>query len=264
MDRAAAAEGLWDRVLAQVDALADDDWDRPTPCPDWSVHDVVTHLAGVQTGFDGGPTVAPPPGWEPDPAHTPVEAWAEAGVAARRSWDRGRVRAELAAALAGHVARLQAVTDWSAPADGPIGRTTEDSLFGVRMFDVWVHLQDLRAALELPPEADDTSDAARAAHGYVWGLVPWLFARRAGAQEGATMRLALGAPLHVDTVVEVSDGKGRLNPAADPGICSVTGSPAGLTLLATGRRPPAALRASGLLDWTGPRGAEFVERARMF
>jgi uncharacterized protein (TIGR03083 family) len=264
MDRAAAAAGLWDRVAVLVDGLDPADWERPTPCPGWDVRDVVGHLSGIQVGFDAGVAEPPPDGWEPDPSASPLDAWAEAGVAARRAWDRARLRVELDDARRGHVARLAAVEDWSAQADGPLGRTTEDGLFQVRMFDVWVHLQDLRVALGLPVEHDDTSPGARAAHGYVAGLVPWLYVRKAGAQEHATMRVALGPPLDVDTVVEVSMGRGRLNPDADPGICAVTGSPSALTLLCAGRSDAEALRAAGFLDWSGPRGEEFVARARLF
>lgn len=127
-----------------------------------------------------------------------------------------------------------------------------------------MHLQDLHTALDRPLETDDTSAAAAAAHRYVFALVPWMWVKRAGAREHATMRLAFGPPLGVDTVVEVSLGRGRLNPDADPGRCALTGSPAGLTLLATGRREPEALRDAGLLDWSGKRAQEFVTRARLF
>jgi uncharacterized protein (TIGR03083 family) len=264
MDRAEAAAGLWDRIIDEVTELADADWSRSTPCPGWDVHDLIGHLSGLQVQFDGGDTVPPPEGWEPDPDLPPMDAWTAAGVAARRDWLREDLLTELRHARNGHVDRLSKVEDWSAPADGPLGRTTEDGLFQVRMFDLWVHLQDLRVTLGKDVEADDISPAASVCHGYVFGLAPWLFVKRAGAQEHATMALRFGPPLDVDTVVEVSMGRGRLTPEADPGECAVTGKPAGLTLLAAGRRDAAALREAGLLDWSGPRGEEFVQRARLF
>lgn len=87
------------------------------------------------------------------------------------------------------------------------------------------------------------------------------------------MRVALSAPLDVDTVVEVHEGRGRLNPSADPGECQVVGDPAAFTLLVSGRGEPQEWRersasdgdgAGPLLDWAGVRGEEFVERARLF
>ncbi len=78
------------------------------------------------------------------------------------------------------------------------------------------------------------------------------------------MRVAVGPPVDLDTVLEVSVGRARRNPEADPGVCSVTGAAAAFTLLAAGRHEPGHLRDLGLLDWTGPRGEEFVARARLF
>jgi uncharacterized protein (TIGR03083 family) len=264
VDRAEAAAGLWDRVVDEVAGLSEADWERPTPCEGWRVHDLIGHLSGLQVQFDTGESVGPPEGWEPDPSLPPMDAWTGAGVAARRDWLREDLLTELRRARNGHVDRLSKVEDWSVPADGPIGRTTEDGLFQVRMFDVWVHLQDLRVAVGEDVEDQDISPAAAVAHGYVWGLVPYLFVKRVGAQEHATLGLRFAAPLDVDTVVEVSMGRGRLNPEADPGSCSVSGAPAGLTLLATGRRTPEALREDGLLDWSGDLGTSFVECARLF
>jgi uncharacterized protein (TIGR03083 family) len=264
VDRADAAGALWDRVIELADGLEPAAWARPTPCPGWSVQDMLAHLSGIQVGFDAGVDLPVPEGWSPPAGDDPIAAWTEAGVAARRTWEREEVLTELRAARAGHVARLAAVRDWSAETVGPRGVTTEDGLLQVRMFDIWVHLQDLHEALTLDMDADDASAAAVMAHRFVLERVPYLFVKRAGAQEGATMRLTLGRPLDVDTVLAVRGGKGVFEPDADPGVCAVTGSPAALTLLCAGRGEPDRYRSAGLLDWSGPRGVEFVERARLF
>ncbi len=264
MTRWETARELWDRIIGLVDELGEDDWSRDTPCTGWNVHDLVGHLSGIQVMLDAD-TVAPPPsGWEPPEGAGPLDAWTEAGVAARRTWDHERVRAELKQARDGHFARLRGVADWSAPADGPIGPTTEEGLLQVRMYDLWVHLQDLREAIGRPVEADDASQAAVLAHWHVIDRIPYLFVKRAGAEEQATMRVRLGRPVGLDTVVEVSGGRGRFNADADPGSCAVEGSPGALTLLVSGRHDARHWRELGLLAWSGPLGAAFVERARFF
>jgi uncharacterized protein (TIGR03083 family) len=262
VDRAAAAGALWDRVIALAEGVDDRAWTRETPCPGWSVQDMLAHLSAVQVGFDAGIDLPTPQGWTPP--SDPQSAWTESGVVARRSWDRAAVLTELREARAGHVARLSAVRDWSAQTTGPLGPTTEEGLLQIRLFDLWVHVQDLREALGLDIDADDTSTAAVLAHTFVLDRVPYLFVKRAGAVDGATMRLVLGAPLDFDSVLEVSGGRARFNPEADPGSCSVTAAPAALTLLCAGRGDPERYRSAGLLEWTGPRGEEFVERARLF
>lgn len=264
MDRAAAAEGLWDRVVALVAGLSAHDWSRATPCAGWDVRDLVGHLSGLQVAFDTGRVEPPPRHAAPQPGLAALDVRTNAGVIARRGWSREELLAELATARAGHVRRLAAVASWDAPTVGPLGGTREDGLFRVRMFDLWVHLQDLRMALGQPVEADDDSPAAAVAHGYVWERVPFLLGKRVGAPEGSTLRLTFSAPLDVDTVVEVRGGRARLNPEADAGICVVAGAPAGLTMLACGRATPEHWRSERMLHWRGSLAEAFVARARLF
>lgn len=147
---------------------------------------------------------------------------------------------------------------------GPAGPTTHDGLFHSRAFDVWVHVRDLREALGEPLDLTDACEGAAAAHNFVLGLLPWMFAKRAGAPEGATMRVALGTPLDHDSVLCMRDGRATWDPTADPGDCALTGLPAALTLLVAGRGSPQRWRDAGALNWDGNRGEEFVERARLF
>ena len=40
--------GLLDELVETLESLADDEWDLPTPCPGWTVHDLATHILGVE------------------------------------------------------------------------------------------------------------------------------------------------------------------------------------------------------------------------
>lgn len=264
-EAAAAVADLWSRVLALAGGLGRDDWQRPTPCSAWDVGDLLGHLAGAQTAFDGtAPQPEPPAGWAPPEGAGPLDAWTAAGVVARRGRTREQTLAELEAAAAGHEARLRSVADWDAPATGPTGRTTERGLFVVRCYDVWVHLQDLRETLGLQVEDHDPSAGARAAYAYVLGLVGWLYAKRVGAGEGASLRFVLEPPAGVDGVLVLRDGRAAFDAEADPGDCTVAADPAAFTLLVSGRGDEARWRDSGLLRWEGTGGEEFVQRARLF
>ena len=263
--RAEAMAGLWEQVTGVAEVLGENDWGRPVPwTPAWTVADLVSHLAGLQSGLNGEPQPEAPSGWEPPADGSPFDHAMAGPIEARRSWTPPQRLEELRRASAGHVAALERTTDWLEVTQAPVGPTTQDGLFRMRAFDVWVHLQDLREALGQPVGLDDVSEGAAAAHNYVLGLLPWMFVKRAGAQEGATMRVALGAPLHHDNVLHVTEGRATWDQTADPGDCSLTGLPAGLTLLVTGRGTAQRWRDEGALAWTGPRADEFVERARMF
>ena len=263
--RAGAMASLWEQAIHLAENLHDDDWSRPVPwTPAWTVADLISHLGGLQSAMNGDPQPEAPDGWEPPPSDSPFDHAMAWPIQTRRDWSPAQRLEELRRAADDHVAALEGTSDWLEVAQGPAGPTTKDGLFHTRCFDVWVHLQDLHEALGRPVRLDDTSEGAAVAHNFVLGLVPWLFAKRAGAQEGATMRVALGPPLEHDNVLCVTEGRATWDQTADPGDCSVTGLPAGLTLLVTGRATPQRWRDEGALDWTGPRGAEFVERARMF
>ena len=45
-----AAEGF----TARLDAVADDQWDNPTPCTDWSVRELVDHVITIQRQIPEG------------------------------------------------------------------------------------------------------------------------------------------------------------------------------------------------------------------
>lgn len=263
--RAEAMGGLWRDALRLAEGLHDEDWERPVPwTPAWRVADLVSHLGGVQSAFNGDPQPEPPADWSPPQNGSPFDHAMAGPIEARRGWDPAQRLDELRRAAAGHVAHLESVTDWLEVAEGPVGPTTQDGLFRIRAFDLWVHLQDLREALGSPPKIDDPSEGAVAAHNYVLGLFPWMFVKRVGAPEGATLRVTAWAPVSHDSVLKVTDGRATWDPTADPGDCVITGSPGALTLLVTGRGAPQRWRDAGALQWEGARAEEFMERARVF
>lgn len=257
--------GLWDQAIQLAESLGADDWARPVPwTPAWTVADLVSHLGGLQSALNGDPQPEPPQGWQAPSSGSPFDQAMAGPIEARRSWEPDQRIAELRRAAADHLAALEATTDWLEVAQGPVGPTTHDGLFHTRAFDVWVHLQDLHEALGQAVALTDESEGAAAAHNYVLGLMPWMFAKRAGAKEGATMRVTLGRPLDHDNVLHVTEGRATWDQTADPGDCVLTGLPAALTLLVTGRGTPSRWRDAEALQWSGARGEEFVQRARMF
>ena len=261
----AAMAQLWDAVVDVVSSIDADAWQRPVQwCPDWNVADLVVHLGALQGAFNGAPQPEPPPGWEPPQTDNLFDAAMAPAIAARRDWTPAQRVDELRRSAADHVAALSRVDDWDAPAQGPVGPTTQAGLFLVRAFDVWVHLQDLREALGMTVDLHDGSDAARAAYDHVLGIVGWMFAKRVGAGEGDTVTLELTAPLDTRQTLRVVDRRARFEDP-DPAVDSrVTASPAALTLLTSGRGTPQRWCDAGALDWTGSLGEAFVQRARMF
>lgn len=265
IDRAAAMRGLWDQVIELTGGLQPDDWQRRVPwTPAWSVADLISHLGGLQSAFNGSPQPPEPEGFQAPTGGHPFDAAMAPAVAARRDWTPAQRIEELTTAADAHIATLAQTTDWLEATTGPVGQTTKDGLFRNRAFDLWVHVQDLRFALDLPVAVDDPSDGAAVAHEFVVGLLPWMFVKRAGAEEDATLRITLGPPTNHDSVLHVVAGRATWDPVADPGDCVVSGAGGVLTLLTAGRADAAHWRDAGALTWAGRQGDAFVERARMF
>jgi uncharacterized protein (TIGR03083 family) len=254
-------EALWDRFDAVLADLDEDDWHRPVPsCPGWDVHDLVGHIGGLTTMFAGLPQPEPPAGWAPPEGAGPIDSFTEAAVAARRGRTPRDQLEELALARRTWTDGLRALPDLDGEAMGPTGKTTQREFVRVRLFDLWHHLWDLHAALGKPFDLTDDSLAAVTCHGYVLQRVPFLYGKRAGAPEWASVRLRLGVPLEVDRSVIVSDGRADWTdvPAAD----TVEGPAAAFTLTITGRLDDEARTASGL-QARGPE-AERLLGARLF
>ena len=265
IERHSAMAGLWAAVMEVVEGLDAADWDRVVPaCPAWTVTDLVSHLGALQSLLNGDPQPEAPADVDVPQGASVFDHAMAAPIAARRDWTREQRLDELRQAIAAHLATLEATTDWLSATPGPVGTTTKDGLFKVRAFDIWVHLQDLREAVGQRVDVEDESDGAATAHQYVLGLVPWMFVKRAGAQEGATLRVALGSPVNHDSVLNVVNRRAAWDPTADPRDCLVIGSPGALTMLLSGRGTPEQWRDAGALEWAGSRGEEFVERARLF
>ena len=128
MDVATLYRAHRERITAMVRPVPEAQLLQPCPaCPGWSVHDVVSHLAGVATdaveGRLGGP---------PSDAQTAEQVEARRGrptTVVLREWERSASQFELVLAKAG------------------------PALFAAAM-DAAVHEQDIRGALGVPGERE--------------------------------------------------------------------------------------------------------------
>jgi len=264
--RLVALDETWTAILALLDEVTDEQWAWPTPCSAWTVRDLASHLGAVEGQFQSLPQPETP---APEPSEG-IDGWTAAGVEARRRWSPAQVRAEIVAASSAQIAHLATLEDagWQAERFGPLGPTTEDGLARIRVFDVYLHLLDLRAALGRPlgVTGDDASEptACRVCVDRVFEVTPWGAAKKAGLADGARVRLDLSGPggRVVDVVVE--GGKARLEPG-DPDTVPpdvVSGSAVAYLLTASGRVDVADV--AGGLTTAGTDAARLVSHFRMF
>jgi uncharacterized protein (TIGR03083 family) len=112
-------------MLALGDSLGPGDWSKPTDCPGWSVQDQFSHQCGLETSLVGRQAAYSGPGTQP-------------AVDFRRSWTPEQVLDELRELVAERVAALRAASG------------SGDDFLRIRVFDCWLHEQDVRCAVNRP------------------------------------------------------------------------------------------------------------------
>ncbi len=245
-DRAIAAlDDVWVRLDDLLAALDDADWSRPTPLPGWRVQDVVAHVVGTESVLlgDSTPDVDVTAA---DHVRNDIGRFNEAWVVSMA----GMEPAEVLAAFRDRVARrreaLQATDDaaWSAEGFTPAGPDTYGRFMRIRVFDTWLHEQDVRDAVGRPggeggPAAELALDEMAAAMGFVVG-------KKAAAPPGSRVAIELTGPAARSVLVEVPAGEGAraavVDALSDPPT-AVVRLPAGVfARLGGGRVDPATRR----------------------
>lgn len=232
---------VWREAMADFrDAAARAPWQHPSVLPGWTVADVVAHVSSIERALMG----------RQDPVHTPD--WAalphagdgfgkitEVPVDLRRTRARDEVLAEFDETMAD---REVALRELRASNPGlvmsPLGTMMPlDEMIAMRVFDTWVHEQDIRVAVGDPGHlgtapAHMAAGRMRRALGFVW-------AKKVDAPVGATLQVSVTGPgvEFADTVVRAEDGKGRPSATVgDPTVALTMSFPA-FVALTCGRGP---------------------------
>jgi uncharacterized protein (TIGR03083 family) len=218
----------------------------PTDCPGWSVLDQIAHVASTEAMVAGEPVPELDVSRYQHVRHAFGER-IEKYVESRRGRGLDEVLDELEERLAERLGVYRSRGDWAGrEVQGPFGHTTMERLLGVRVFDIWVHEQDVREAVGRPGGLD----SAAAAHSVsrLFAALPRIVAKDAGVGPGNAVVLDLTGPTvgRAGARVEERDGKavgvpfltGESGPHADDVTTSLTMSTRVAGRLAGGRRAP--------------------------
>jgi uncharacterized protein (TIGR03083 family) len=259
---AAGLDQVWEGFDRTVSSIRPDEWSRPTPCDEWDVHDLVAHIGGIQAGFEGFPPVSPPAGFTTE--HEGIDRWTAEAVAARREWTPEQVIDEARRAGAAQCARYHALDDagWDEKTMGPLGETTFEGLAEVRLFDLALHLYDLRAGLGRDLEVEAEPDALAGPVLRAVSLAGWGATKKAKLADGTRIRLELSGPAGTTEDVVVAGGRGRVEAPSGEPDGYVRGSAAAFALLVAGR--VALAEQLGGLQAEGDAAQELVDRYRFF
>ncbi|MGW5848209.1 maleylpyruvate isomerase family mycothiol-dependent enzyme [Streptomyces sp. NPDC055254] len=198
--------------------LAEGEWNRATPCPGWSVRDVVSHIIGIECEQLG----------DPRPIHTVARdlrhvvdefsRYMEVQVDVRRHHTAPEMTSELEYTVIRRARQLRnEKRDPATMVRGPLGdQVTLEQALRLRAYDVWVHEQDLRAALGAPGNWD--SPGAHVARDVLLAGLPKAVAKGAGAPANSAVVLDVHGQLEFMRTVRVdANGQGTLDKAPSLG-----------------------------------------------
>ncbi|MWA02529.1 maleylpyruvate isomerase family mycothiol-dependent enzyme [Actinomadura sp. LD22] len=205
-----ALVGEWAALDRLLTGLTDAEWTRPTCLPGWRVTDVVAHLIGTESMLAGEPV----PETGVDVSALPhvrndIAAVNEQWVTALREQEPAAMLARFRDVTSRRAEMLAGMSDaeFGAPSWTPAGQATYGRFMQIRIYDCYLHEQDVRAAVGRPgnedgPAADAAVDEAARALGFVVG-------KRAAAPDGSTVLFDLTGPVRRGLAVKV-DGRARL------------------------------------------------------
>ena len=216
--------GVWDDIDRLLSGLREDGWQARTPLPGWDVRAVVSHIIGTESFLSG---IAAP---EPDVDVKALEHVRNDIGVMNECWVR-HLRGEPGPRV---LQRFREVTDarrkvlqdlsqdeWDAQSFTPAGPDSYGRFMRIRVFDCWMHEQDVRHALGLPStDAELDTPATRLVLDEVAASMGFVVGKLAEAPDGSRVQFELTGPgarsirVSVDGRARVVDGFSGQEPTA--------------------------------------------------
>jgi uncharacterized protein (TIGR03083 family) len=192
-DRTVAALGeVWASLGELLGELSDDEWRLPSPLPGWSVQDNVSHIIGTEAMLAGEPG----PDIEIDrdaTAHVrnDIGAFNEQWVEALRVEPPNAVLSRFRELTGARLATLEQISEdeWNAESFTPAGKDTYGRFMQIRVFDCWLHEQDIRDAVGRP--GHETGLAVEVVLDEMATALGFVVGKKAGATAGQSVTFAL-------------------------------------------------------------------------
>ena len=205
--------GTWDSLDQLLTGLSDDEWCAPTPLPGWSVHNVIAHVIGTESMLQGVST----PDADID-VSTLDHVRNDVGVA-NECWVRhlgalsgAQLHDRFRSITADRRKRLTEMSDddWDAPTATPVGPDSFGRFMRVRLFDCWMHEQDIRDGLGRPSsDAELSEPKARLAVDEIAATMGFVVGKLGKAPEGSRVAVELTGPL-ARTIRVAVDGRAQV------------------------------------------------------
>jgi len=216
LDKSEILEGLfasWDALDALLAELSDDEWQRPTSLPGWTVRDVVAHIVGTELMLSGTPTPdSESEVTDRDHVRNEIGALNERWIEHLRGESPATLLARFREVIAARKESLSAMgrKEWDAVGFTPAGPDSYGRFMRVRIFDCWMHEHDIRDALGRPPTDEQLAGAdTRLSLDEMASSMAFVVGKKGRAPEGARVLIGLTGPVSREFRVAV-DGRAAL------------------------------------------------------
>lgn len=216
LDKSEVLAGLfavWDDLDALLDGLSEADWQTPSALAGWDVKAVVSHIVGTESFLQG---VSPP---EPDidvkaldHVRNDIGVMNECWVRHLSGAPGAQVLAKFREVTGARRKVLEAMPDeqWNAVSFTPAGPDSYGRFMRIRVFDCWMHEQDIRIGLQRPSSEEELlGPALRLSLDEVETSMGFVVGKLAKAPEGSRVLFDLTGPHSRQVRVSV-DGRAQL------------------------------------------------------
>ena len=241
----------FDSVDSLLAGLTDEQWNVQSYCPDWDVRGIAMHLAGVEALLAGEA-----PGSFTD--SVPFDKVTDY-VSSVADLSNADLLAAYRATIADRRAELATYTaeQMDLPSMTPVGPQTYGRFMAIRVFDFWVHEQDIRGPLGIA--GHESGPAAEMALNEIEISLPYIVGKKIGLPDGKAMTIELTGPVERTMHVKVDGRAGNVDSLDAPADVVLTANSTAFALLACGRIDPQGPIDDGRVAWSGD--AELGEKA---
>jgi uncharacterized protein (TIGR03083 family) len=245
-----ALEQTWGSLAEVCHALVSQEWALPTECPGWDVKDQLSHLIGIERLLMGeaAPTWDGPMG---DHVKNDFAAMNEPWICVRRPFPGDDILAEFEAVTAARLAALRALSDddWAQIGWSPVGEVPHARFMETRVFDSWVHEQDVRLALDRPGATGNL--ASDWGIGQVQSALGMVIGKKVRPPDGTVVRFDVSGDPGDARIISIEVEGGRAKPVpmsqtahVEPTV-AIAVSSVDFVRLGCGRATAAAIAAAG-------------------
>jgi uncharacterized protein (TIGR03083 family) len=216
VDKSEVLTGLfavWDSIDALLDGLPETRWQAATPLPGWDVKAVASHVIGTESFLAG--IAAPQPDIDVsalDHVRNDVGAMNECWVRHLSAEPGDGVLERFRAVTNSRRAALTGLSDeeWNALTPTPVGPESYGRFMRVRVFDCWMHEQDIREALSRPSSDDELDGtASQLALDEIAATMGYVVGKLAKAPDGSRILFELTGPV-ARSIRVIVDGRAQL------------------------------------------------------